>query len=536
MALTPVWSAAIAFWSHWVPSSDWAVVVSKSLDTFSSHPPLIGQWTSLSSYVGYDVHQPGPLQFWIQGVFERLFAPSVVGSLIGQALLATGAAVAWLVAAARRGGTRLVGPAAVVLALLFHSLGAETLRSPYNPSAAVIGLIAFMAAAWSILCEDDAFWPVLIFAGSLSIQTHVTYLVPMSCIGLVLVASHVLRWRHHSGPARSRRYVRTLLGVSTATAVLCWIGPIIDQFWGSGNLWRLVRAGSQATNTVGSRFALDRMGEQLGVPPRWLFSPWDYGLGDPTLWTWVSAALVGSALVAAVVVSRRSGSAPRFRLGVLVLAAGVGACISTARIPDEPLARVESNLWLFWWPIAAFAWFFLAWTLVAVLAPHVRRAIGERRLVASGAPMAALALVAIIASTVFLTRAASPRQDSVSITYGEVAAFSAVVVPLCDSRSGPIAVTGDVGANAGSMSGVVAILRLHGCDIHTTNWRYFGKARRVTNRERIEVRILGTPVAPPGFHLIATYDPAHPPARWKDFHRAALFTVVRRSYLYQRGG
>ena len=143
IVLTPLWCAAIAFHAHWVPSSDWAVVVSKGMETFSAHPPLVGQWTSLSSYVGFDVNQPGPLQFWMQGVTEWLFAPSVFGALLGQALLSTAAAVVFLLAARRRGGTSLVGPAAALLALLFHAPSVQQIiRSPYNPSAAVIGLIA----------------------------------------------------------------------------------------------------------------------------------------------------------------------------------------------------------------------------------------------------------------------------------------------------------------------------------------------------------------------------------------------------------
>ena len=370
----------------------------------------------------------------------------------------------------------------------------------------------------------------------MSVQTHVTYLVPMACVGLVVLVAQFARWRRHAGPTHSRRFFRTLLALSVATGALCWIGPVVDQLWGTGNLWRLIRAGSQSTDPVGFRFALDRMVEQFAVPPRWLISPWNYGPGHPTTLTWVAAALVGAALIAAVVAGLRSGSTAHTRLGILVVAAVLGACISTDRIPDEPLARVSSNNWLLWWPIAAFTWFFLAWSLFALVTPRLRRALHDRPLPTPDLSFAALSLAVIIASTVFLTRAASPQQDSVSITYGEVATFSAVAAQRCSRGTGPIAVIGDQGANAGSMSGVVAMLRLHGCDVHTTNWQYFGTARRVTGHERIELLILGTPVAPPGFHLIARYDPKHPPAMWKPFQRAALFTVVRESYLYQRGG
>ena len=531
----PLVCAIVAFRGRWVPSNDWAVVVARGVDTFSPHTPLIGQWSSLSSYVGYDVHQPGPLQFWLLGIPQRLFAPSTFGPLLGQALVASAMAVVFLLAAHRRGGHRLLGPAAVVLALLFHSLGAEVLRSPYNPGADVLGLVAYLAAAWSILCEDDGFWPVLIVVGSLSVQSHVTYLIPMGCIGAVIIVARVVSWRRGTIIARSRRYRRTVLGVSVVTVMLCWSGPIIDQVWGTGNLSLLIRSGTQATDPIGAKYAMHRLVEQLGVWPRWLVAPWQNGPSHPSTWTWVSAALVGVALVAAVVQSARAGADARYRMGLVSVAALIGAFIGAARIPNEALAVYAPNNRLLWWPTAGFAWLFLCWSVAALCAPAVRRAADRWHLPPLDVTLSALALVAVVVVSGFIVRNGTPRKDFTSSTYGEVTEFSAVAAKRCVGRPGPISVTGDSGANAGSMSGVVAMLRLHGCDVHTSNWQYFGIAHKVTGRESIELRILGTSIAPPGFHRVAEWDPKHPTAKWKGFDGGNLFLAKRHSYLYQRG-
>lgn len=535
VVVTPLVCAVVAFVTGWVPSNDWAVVVARGFDTFSPHTPLVGQWSSLSSYVGYDVHQPGPIQFWLLGVPEHLFAPSTFGALVGQAIIATFAAAAFLVAVHRRGGARLVGPAAVVLMILFHSLGAEILRSPYNPSAAVLGLAAYLAAAWSLLCDDDVFWPVLLFAGSLSVQTHVTYLVPMGCIGLLVVIAAVVRRRRGESTVRSVRHRRAVLGASVAVMVLCWIGPLIDQIWGKGNLWRLIKAGTDTTSPVGPAFAVHRLIEQLGVWPRWIVGPWLNGPLHPSWWTWFSAVIIGMAIVGAVVHSARTGDRVRFRMGLVTVVALAGAFIGSARIPNEPLARFAPNNRLLWWPTAAFSWFFLLWTAAVIVHAWLdgKRLFGSARLHSRVLGSAALVVVLVFAG--FLMRNGQARYDFVSITYGEVSTFSKLGAQRCQGRSEPIAVTGDTGANAGSLSGVVAMLRLHGCTVHTTNWQYFGVEHKVTGHERIELRILGTPVAPPGFRLIGEWDPDHPTQRWKGFRNTSLFVVSRHSYLYQRG-
>ena len=103
VACLPGASAIVAWRDGWVPVSDWAVPVVFAWDTFSAHPRVIGQWTSLSRFVNKDLFQPGPLQFWLLAIPERLFAPSPAGALVGSAFVSTAAVVVLFVVAWRRG-------------------------------------------------------------------------------------------------------------------------------------------------------------------------------------------------------------------------------------------------------------------------------------------------------------------------------------------------------------------------------------------------------------------------------------------------
>lgn len=531
----PAVCAGVAIAGGWVPSNDWAVVVARSVDTFSANPPLIGQWTSLSRYAGTELHQPGPLQFWFLAVPTHLFAPSPAGALVGSAILAMAALSTALVAAWRRGGVRILAAMAVVLAILVHSIGPWLIRDPYNPGAALVGLIAFLASAWSIVDDDPWFWPALVFFGTMSAQTHVTYVIPMAAVGLVIAGHLVIRRRRRRRGAGRRSSNWGPLIASVVVGLAVWSGPIIDQVHGTGNFSALVSAGSGGVRSLGPRFGLDRLVEQLAIPPLWLHDVHVVAPAGPSGVAAVSALVTATLLGLAVARAWRQRSQVRLALAAVVIAALIGGVVASARIPAEPLAATATNNRLFWWPIAAMTWFFLGWFVVDVGAALIGRRFHVGASPRMDRVVAIVALVVVCGAGVAMAPTMHPSHDPVSLTFAEVDRFSDVAARACTRHHGPVAVTGDAAADVGSLPGVVAMLRLSACDVHTTNVAYFGHERAVTGRESLEFRITSSPEAPAGFRRVATADPRHRPARYQDFNTAGYFAYPRTSYLYQRG-
>jgi hypothetical protein len=541
-------AAAFRAWrGGWLPSSDWAVPVVLAWDTFSKHPPVIGQWTSLSEYGSKNVFQLGPLQFWLLAVPEHLFAPSPVGVLIGSALVATSAVVVALVVAWRRGGVQYLALATAVMALLLNGLGPQVIRDPYNPSIAVVCLIAYLACAWAVLDGDDWFWPVAAFFGSVSAQTHVTYLITLGVVGLVMVVGTLLRrrrLRRAGAPRRTRRQVIKIGATTFVVALFCWSGPLLNQIWGSGNLFAVLGSGFSGPRSVGPTYALHQLVIHLGVPPEWIFrafAPATQTLDQdvlrqptPTVFTDISALVVGIVFVIGLVRAVRARDAKRRSAGIVAAAGLVGAFLSSAKLPDTLVAVLSSTNRFLWWPVGAFAWFFVALTvadLIGALARRFRWRPTPDRLMRVGA--AASLVVVLLAGGLLLSRA-SPAHDQVSASYGEIKTFSDVAVKACRESSGPVAVDGDGSALAATVGGLVAALLLHGCDVHTVNGRYFGFRRVIDGTEHEAFLVTGSDEPPEGYRLVATFDPGDPPKQYEGYDSIGLLMARRVSYLYQK--
>ena len=123
----------------------------------------------------------------------------------------------------------------------------------------MVGLIGYLSAAWAILCEDDWYWPALVFFGSVSAQAHLTYVVPLGTVGLLVL---VPRWYagfaigRSDAPSRPARSTWRILAVKRRYyALACWAGPLANQFWGSGNLFNVVTAGNSGVHPVGLKSA-----------------------------------------------------------------------------------------------------------------------------------------------------------------------------------------------------------------------------------------------------------------------------------------
>src|SRR6516164_1305330 len=132
--------------------------------------------------------------------------------------------------AVRRGGRTLLLAMGVVLAVLTRAYGAFMLTLPWNPYLPVLWWFVFLLAVWSVLCDDLAMLPVLVVAGTLCMQTHISYLGLIG--GLAAVTIGVVVWTAYKrrGDAAARRSFLLWGGAGVVLGVLFWIPPVIDQF------------------------------------------------------------------------------------------------------------------------------------------------------------------------------------------------------------------------------------------------------------------------------------------------------------------
>jgi hypothetical protein len=388
---------------HWYPLLDMAQTEIRVRDV-TSHPPLIGLAGRIGPFGPNGGSHPGPLSFYALWPVWKIFGGSSYGLFVSTVVLDVVAMGLALWMALRRGGRPLLLAVAAVLAVLTRAYGAFLLTLPWNPYLPVLWWFVFALAVWSVLADDLALLPVVVFAGSFCMQTHISYLGLVG--GLVLVAVVGIAWTAYKrrGDAVARRSLWEWGGVSAVLGVVLWIPPVIDQFAHSPGNLGIIRDyfGNPPDATIGLHRGVGVLLAQL--------DPWklltrtlvtDGGALEVT-GSRVPGALLLVVFGASIIVAWRLRRRALLLLdGVILVALALGL-VSSARI----FGTVWFYLLLWAWALVALMLFAIGWAAVelvrARLAPDTSRIANLARMGA-----VALAAVTLVASSVFAYQASS---------------------------------------------------------------------------------------------------------------------------------
>jgi hypothetical protein len=357
-ALPVILSTVHALAVGWTPVGDDAVIAARSYDVFTSHSPLVGQYSASSVVLGEVSHSPGPMLYWLLALPARFGGPAAMVLTMGA--LNAASSFGAVAIARRRGGNALMVVAAGTVAVMSASLVGHTYSDVWNPAAGLLPFTLLIFLAWAIGCGDVRLVPVAALVGSFAVQCHLTFLLPTA--GLLIVAGAGLL------AARTRPSRRTLI-VTAVTVLVCWSGPLLDEIvHRPGNLEILVRTAFSGTPTAGVETGVRAAIHAVGVPPWWLSivtGPNDriadiakpVGAGSIASGTAILAML---AALFALAVKRRRRDVALAAAQAVVMA--VAIALVAGGNPTKGLLVLSLGYTL-WWGSAAGAW---AWMTLVI--------------------------------------------------------------------------------------------------------------------------------------------------------------------------
>jgi hypothetical protein len=380
---------------RWYPLLDLAQTEVRVRDVGTGDPPLIG----LAGRIEADGRQgshPGPLSFWALAPFYRMFGATswaLQAAAMALNVAAMGMAV-WI--AHRRGGLALALGVAAALAVVARAYGPSTLTEAWNPYMPAMWWIVFLLAVWSVACDDLPLLPVAAFAGFFCMQTHISYAVLVTGMGLLLLA---FAWdsARRRGPAARRPVLRWTL-VAAGLGAVVWVAPVVEQLTNSpGNLsilWEYF--GDPDEKAIGPRRGLELLLVRL--------DPWRLVQTVPaslnhrgeeqlafrwgTTGTLVPGLIVLAGWATTVVVAWRLRHRPLLRLHLVL---GVALLLGAVT-----LSRIFGYVWYYLslWMAGVTALMLLAgvWTLAVVVGRRLAGRIRDRAAMAGR-----LALAGVIA-------------------------------------------------------------------------------------------------------------------------------------------
>jgi hypothetical protein len=397
-AALPVIVAGVrALANGWLPVADQGTIATRAYDVFTSHTPLVGQFSMASGVVGHVTYSPGPMLYWLLALPARFGGPAAL--TLTMTAFNAAAILGSVALARRRGGRALMFAAATAIALMSHSLGTEALHGIWNPAAGVFPLLLLIFMCWSLACGERWLLPLAVLVGSFVVQCHLAYVAPaLGLLGVGVIGLLVSR-AHRDGDGATRTgggehrrgslWRPALAGL--LVALICWSAPLVEEITHSpGNLSVLASAARARGKTEGASVGWRVLAHAVGVSPRWLRAPerevydhhghqvgvvsgGDYGdtrLSD----VWAAPSVLGniSSLLVLFALAVMTLAAIRARRGDLVAGGVIAAllCGSLAGLASAtPVGAVHSLGYTLWWGslVGMWVWLLLLWSSVVLV-------------------------------------------------------------------------------------------------------------------------------------------------------------------------
>ena len=344
----------------WRPSGDEAIISIRSWAVFTSHSPLLGEFTTVSGCTRHVAFDPGPLLFWMLALPVRM--DPAHGVLWGAAVwcavaMAVCVEAAWAVR--RATGAIAVAGFAVVLAATQPDV---LVNSDWNPHFGLVWFAATCAVAWAVGTGHLRWWPVLVLTASIAAQCHLTYTLPAVLLAVLAPLPHVRRWL---GGTDGRAWLPAGLCAGAA----CWGVPIVQQLTGRpGNVSVLLRC--VGGHVMGGRFGLQTLASAVVPPPLWFHGPPGSAHALLKGLTAHSAGVGIAVLTALAVVAVGAWTARRKDLAVLAGVALLVAGSTAWEIALQPTSNAMALLYVetVLWPVGMMIWGVAALAVVEVVA------------------------------------------------------------------------------------------------------------------------------------------------------------------------
>ena len=138
------------------------------------------------------------------------------------------------------------------------------LITPRQHQAMILPYLCLLVAAWAVTAGDR--WAIVaaVAAGSVVVQTHLSYPVLAAALALVMIVGQVVTTREGAAVGGRRPFV-----VAGVLACLLWIQTVVDQFTGYGNLGHVLFGSGDAGRAGlvrGARIVAATLVSPLHVP------------------------------------------------------------------------------------------------------------------------------------------------------------------------------------------------------------------------------------------------------------------------------
>ena len=356
-------AVVVALANGWTPIGDNATIALRSGDVLRGHPPLVGMpSTSDMVRVGITTDHPGPIAFFLLALPYRVFGPAalvVTMGLVNMGAVFGAVGIAW-----RRGARPLATMTAGLMLILCVTLGPTIIRDPLNSHSGLLPLVWLGLLAWDVTLGRLRSAPYAVLAATWCAQAHMVFLPMIAVLGIGTVALTVAEFRRPDPSARpgtkAKAIDRQPLLIAGALGLLLWFPPLLDQFFGDGNLGSLLTLSDESGQ--GLLFACRALLRTFGTPPTFLrMDSWPLlalegpGVGD------IAMAIATVALIIWITVdASRRADRRVIRLiqinGLLV----VGVFITLARTPIGGAVLAADPLHVLW-PVTGLVWLAITW-------------------------------------------------------------------------------------------------------------------------------------------------------------------------------